>query len=125
MREGRGGMEHIIEVIRKLATKHVECLEVYGDNTKRLTGKFETSDKDVFTYGVGNRASSVRIPTMTAHDKKGYIEDRRPASNLDPYLACAIIADATLLKNEDSKVGDLLAAFREWKAWKSTITIEQ
>jgi len=123
MREGKGGLEGIIEIIRKLSIKHTECLEVYGDNSKRLSGKFETSDKDVFTYGAGDRAASVRIPTTTCHDRKGYIEDRRPASDLDPYLACAMILDATLL--EGTLTGPLLKAFRDWKAWKATITIEQ
>lgn len=122
MREGEGGMDYIYEIIRKLSLKHAECLEVYGDNSKRLTGNFETSKKDEFSYGIGNRAASVRIPTFTARDKKGYIEDRRPASDLDPYLACAMILDATLV--EESQTTELLAAFREWKAWKETITIE-
>jgi glutamine synthetase len=30
-------------------------------------------------------------------DKKGYLEDRRPASNMDPYLVIAKIAETTLL----------------------------
>jgi glutamine synthetase len=38
MREGKGGMDHIIEIVRKLSLKHAECLELYGDNSKRLTG---------------------------------------------------------------------------------------
>jgi len=123
MRLGDGGLDYIIDIIRKLATRHSECLEVYGDNSKRLTGAFETSDKDVFTYGVGNRAASVRIPSMTAFNKAGYIEDRRPASDIDPYLACAIIADTTLLKHEDSIVKELLAHFRTWRTWKETANI--
>jgi glutamine synthetase len=122
MREGTGGMDHIYEIVRKLSLKHTECLEVYGDNSKRLTGNFETSRKDEFSYGVGNRAASVRIPTFTAHDKKGYIEDRRPASDIDPYLACALILDATLLP--ETQTAELLAAFREWKAWKDSEKFE-
>ena len=115
-------MEHIIEIVRKLSLKHTECLEVYGDNSKRLTGNFETSKKDEFTYGVGNRAASVRIPTFTAFHKKGYIEDRRPASDIDPYLACAMVLDATLL--EESQISEVLKAFREWKVWKETEKFE-
>jgi glutamine synthetase len=53
-----------------------------------------------FSYGVGNRAASVRIPTSTAAEKKGYIEDRRPASNIDPYLVSAIIVDTTLCEGK-------------------------
>jgi glutamine synthetase len=122
MREGKGGLEGIIEIIRKLSIRHTECLEVYGDNSKRLSGKFETSSIDTFTYGAGDRAASVRIPTTTIHHRKGYIEDRRPASDLDPYLACAMILDATLL--EESLSAPLLKAFREWREWRSHEKIE-
>ena len=31
------------------------------------------------------------------HDKKGYFEDRRPASNVDPYLCTAILVDTICL----------------------------
>ena len=56
-----------------------------------MTGLFETADINEFSFGVGNRAASFRIPTGTAHaNGKGYIEDRRPASNIDPYLVGAM-----------------------------------
>jgi glutamine synthetase len=62
---------------------------------------------ETFSYGIGNRAASVRIPTSTGHaNGKGYIEDRRPASNIDPYVVAAIIADTTLL--EESKAEPLV-----------------
>lgn len=97
MRDGEGGMSYIQDIIMKrLANKHAYHLDYYGDNSKRLSGKFETSKREVFTYGVGNRAASVRIPSETAVAKKGYIEDRRPASDIDPYVACALIVDTTL-----------------------------
>jgi len=84
-------------LLKRFAKKHTFHLDYYGDNSKRLTGKFETSKRDVFTYGVGNRSASVRIPTETASNKKGYIEDRRPASDIDPYVACAVMTDTALL----------------------------
>ena len=59
-------MPYIENIIKKLANKHALHLELYGDNTKRLTGKHETSSKEVFSYGTGNRGASVRIPTTTA-----------------------------------------------------------
>ena len=98
MREGTGGMEYIEGMIAKIATQHKAHLQIYGeDNDQRLTGDCETSSMDTFSYGVGNRAASIRIPTSTAHaNGKGYIEDRRPASNMDPYLVCALIVDTTL-----------------------------
>lgn len=70
---------------------------MYGDNSKRLTGKHETSSREKFTSGVGDRSASVRIPTTTAAESKGYIEDRRPASDIDPYVVTASILDTTLL----------------------------
>ena len=51
-----------------------------------------------FSYGIGNRAASIRIPTSVANKGgAGYIEDRRPASNIDPYIVCAMVVDTTLL----------------------------
>ena len=91
-------MDYIEGILKKLAQKHILHLEMYGDNSKRLTGEHETSKKEVFSYGVGNRAASVRIPTSTAADKKGYIEDRRPASDIDPYIVTALLVDTTLLE---------------------------
>ena len=52
-----------------------------------------------FSFGVGNRAASVRIPTSTMHaNGKGYVEDRRPASNIDPYLVTSMIVDTGVLE---------------------------
>jgi len=57
-----------------------------------------TSKKEYFSYGVGNRSASCRIPTSTMADKKGYIEDRRPASDVDPYIVAALMADTTIFE---------------------------
>lgn len=82
------------ESVKKLAPLHTRHMEVYGTgNEMRLTGLHETAKFDEFTYGVANRGASIRIPRTTRMDKKGYIEDRRHASNLDPYLVTAVIAD--------------------------------
>ena len=112
MRLGTGGMEYINTMMDKFAAKHTDHIEVYGDdNNKRLTGIHETSSLTDFSYGVGNRAASFRIPTSTAHDNgKGYIEDRRPASNMDPYLVCAMLVDSGV--NAVSHSDDLLTAYR-------------
>jgi glutamine synthetase len=59
-------MKYIEDLIEKMRPKHSLHIDVYGDNSKRLTGHHETSSKEVFSYGIGNRASSVRIPTSTA-----------------------------------------------------------
>lgn len=86
MRE-EGGMEKILEAIEKLKLKHDVDIKSYGvDNELRLTGKNETSSYDKFTFGNSDRGSSIRIPLNVQLEGKGYFEDRRPASNMDPYL---------------------------------------
>lgn len=59
----------------------------YGsDNDKRLTGLHETQSIDTFSYGVSDRGASIRIPIATVENEyRGRLEDRRPASNADPY----------------------------------------
>lgn len=93
MREGTGGMKYIEDMMTCFEKGHEMHLKLYGEGNKsRLTGIHETSNFKEFSYGVGNRAASFRIPTSTAAaNGKGYIEDRRPASNIDPYIVCSII----------------------------------
>jgi glutamine synthetase len=87
-----GGLKVIESCMPKLEKRHKEHIAVYGEhNELRLTGKHETSDMNKFTFGVGTRNTSVRIPTQTAKDGFGYFEDRRPASNIDPYKATSIV----------------------------------
>jgi glutamine synthetase len=86
------GVESIYNACEKLKTKHDEHMLVYGKhNDQRLSGLHETSNPNEFSYGVGNRGCSVRIPLHVFNDKKGYLEDRRPASNLDPYLVTKML----------------------------------
>ena len=59
----------------------------------RLTGAHETAPWTEFSYGVSNRGASIRIPWQVAQDKKGYIEDRRPNANMDPYVVTRLITD--------------------------------
>ena len=35
------------------------------------------------------------VPMDVAKEGRGYLEDRRPASNVDPYKACAALIDTT------------------------------
>ena len=89
MREN-GGIKVIEEACKKLSKKHAEHIAFYGaHNEERMTGLHETCKIDEFRYGVSDRGASVRIPMATAKDGKGYLEDRRPAANMDPYLVCA------------------------------------
>ena len=88
MRE-EGGIKIIEEACEKLSKKHTEHMAVYGaHNEERMTGLHETCKIDEFRHGVSDRSASVRIPMATAKDGKGYLEDRRPAANMDPYLVC-------------------------------------
>ncbi|CAO3642322.1 unnamed protein product [Mucor hiemalis] len=92
MRSSEHGLEAIEEAIENMSGKHFEHIEVYGlDNHLRLTGEYETGHITVFSYGVGNRGASIRIPRKVALEGKGYMEDRRPASNIDPYQVASII----------------------------------
>merc|ERR1712014_357310 len=67
-------------------------------NDRRLTGAHETAAIDKFSYGVANRGASIRIPTDTEAAGKGYLEDRRPASNMDPYVVTSKIFETTCLE---------------------------
>jgi glutamine synthetase len=85
MRED-GGYPAIIEACEKLSQKHQEHIDVYGqDNDQRLTGEHETCSIEEFRYGVSDRGASIRIPWQVEKEGKGYLEDRRPSSNCDPY----------------------------------------
>lgn len=91
-----GGMKCIEEAITKLSKRHKEHLAVYDpkggeDNKRRLVGLLETSSIDKFSWGVANRGASVRINRAVAEQGKGYLEDRRPAANMDPYAVCNAI----------------------------------
>ncbi len=68
-------------------------MDVYGAlNEERLTGDHETQSIDKFSYGVSDRGASIRIPIATVEsDWKGWLEDRRPASNADPYKVASRI----------------------------------
>jgi len=86
---GKALFDAICESFRPV---HAEHIAVYGsDNDQRLTGLHETQSIQKFSYGVSDRGSSIRIPVSTAQTWKGYLEDRRPASNADPYLITARI----------------------------------
>lgn len=86
MRE-EGGLEIIKETMSKLERFQKEHIEIYGlFNEERLTGQHETSSINDFSYGFSTRDTSIRIPAQAIIEKKGYFEDRRPASNCDPYL---------------------------------------
>lgn len=88
MREA-GGMRVIEEACKRLGMAHARHIAVYGaENEKRLTGRHETCSIHEFRFGVSDRGASIRIPMATADKGCGYLEDRRPAANMDPYRVC-------------------------------------
>ena len=92
----RGSKEKLSAICEKLGKSHKEAIKVYGsDNAKRLTGKHETQSIKKFSYGVSDRGASIRIPVVTVNNNwVGYLEDRRPAANADPYKIMAHIVGA-------------------------------
>lgn len=83
--------------MERLGSYHSQCIEDYGDdNDKRLTGRHETGHIDMFSWGVADRSRSIRIPRETATRGYGYFEDRRPASNTDPYPVPKILITVAL-----------------------------
>ena len=74
--------------------KPEEHLAGYGQGIEeRLTGAHETQRYDEYSYGVSDRGASVRIPWQVAQDQKGYIEDRRPNANADPYVVARLMTN--------------------------------
>jgi glutamine synthetase len=94
-----GGYDVILNAMKKLEAKHEEHIRVYGSgNERRLTGEHETASIEKFSYGVADRGASIRIPRFTEKGGKGYLEDRRPASNIDPYAVSSKIFQTTHLE---------------------------
>jgi glutamine synthetase len=86
MRE-EGGKEYFEALMEAFAKYREEHIAAYGpDNHLRLTGLHETQSIDKFNYGVANRGASIRVPhSFVNNGYKGYVEDRRPNSQADPY----------------------------------------
>jgi glutamine synthetase len=91
MRESYDPIITACEALGKNVDQHVAN---YGAGIEdRLTGQHETAPHDEFSYGVSDRGASVRIPWQVEKDGKGYIEDRRPNANCDPYVVTRLIVD--------------------------------
>ena len=82
-----GGKEYFEALMKAFDGARQDHIAVYGpDNHMRLTGKHETAAITEFTYGIANRGASIRVPHSFANNGyKGYLEDRRPNSQGDPY----------------------------------------
>jgi glutamine synthetase len=90
MRDPQKGQSVIENAIAKLEKTHMDHIKVYGHGLEdRLTGQHETCHISEFRSGVADRTASIRIPRAVADKGYGYIEDRRPGANMDPYVVAA------------------------------------
>ncbi len=94
LRDPRKGKKAIADAVKTLEKNHKEHVLNYGFGlADRLTGLHETCHIDEFRYGDADRGASIRIPAHVAQKGYGYIEDRRPAANCDPYLVSALLVN--------------------------------
>ena len=90
----REGWDPIIAACEALGRSAEEHIANYGDGIKdRLTGAHETAPWYAFSYGISDRSASVRIPWQVAGERRGYIEDRRPNANMDPYVVARLLTE--------------------------------
>ena len=88
----RESYDACVAAAEALGTNTEEHIANYGAGIEeRLTGDHETCSYKEFKYGVSDRTASVRIPWQVAAQGKGYIEDRRPNANCDPYVVTRLI----------------------------------
>ncbi|HKF47041.1 MAG TPA: glutamine synthetase beta-grasp domain-containing protein [Terracidiphilus sp.] len=82
-----GGKEYFESLMEAFEDNIAAHIEVYGpDNHLRLTGHHETQSIDKFSYGLSDRGASIRLPVnFIRNGYRGYLEDRRPNSEADPY----------------------------------------
>ena len=102
MRDSDHGISEINTAIEKLGKRPNVHLKAYDaslgeDNKRRLVGAYETASYKEFSSGVADRGASIRIPRHCESEGCGYLEDRRPAANCDPYAVAEIIVRTTIL----------------------------
>ena len=90
----RENYQACIKAAEALGTKHDLHIQNYGHRIEeRLTGLHETASFREFSFEARSRGVSVRIPWQVERDQKGYIEDRRPNANMDPYVVTRLITE--------------------------------
>ena len=90
----RENYDAVIAAAEALGKNHDTHIENYGAGIeRRLTGLHETAPWTEYNYGVSDRGASVRIPWQVEKDGAGYLEDRRPNANCDPYLVTRLITE--------------------------------
>ena len=99
-----GGEDLIYSICDTLEKRHIIHIKEYGSNNEeRLTGLHETQSIETFSYGEGDRGASIRIPIQLIKDGVGYLEDRRPSANVDPYRATRVIVKALEIAEKKHK----------------------
>ncbi len=90
----RSGYDAVIVACEALGERAGDHITHYGaDIQHRLTGMHETAPWTEFSYGVSDRGASVRIPWQVEVEQQGYIEDRRPNANADPYVVTRLVVE--------------------------------
>jgi glutamine synthetase len=92
MREAATGIDAIRDAIVRLEDQHDLHVANYGAGLdERLTGLHETCAINEFRAGVADRGASIRIPRQVEERGYGYLEDRRPGANCDPYVVSTLL----------------------------------
>jgi glutamine synthetase len=102
-----GGKEYFDSLMKAFENNIAAHIEVYGpDNHLRLTGLHETQAIDKFSYGLSDRGASIRLPVnFIKNGYKGYLEDRRPNSEADPYQIVSRILKTIMTVGQGELVG--------------------
>jgi len=108
-RSEKNGRKAIADAIARLGDNHKAHIDLYGHGLhERLTGLHETSSIEDFSAGAADRGCSIRIPRMVEQKGCGYLEDRRPGANADPYLVGARLI-ATICDADEN-----IFTFKSW-----------
>lgn len=93
-RQMRNDYDPCMDAIKALEKRHDLHIQNYGEGSeRRLTGLHETADYKSFSSGLSDRGASIRIPWQVEKNGKGYLEDRRPNANCDPYVTTKLIIE--------------------------------
>jgi glutamine synthetase len=103
------GMAAIRSAVERLSRAHTRHIRDYGHGLeRRLTGRHETCSIERFATGVADRGASIRIPRPVSEAGCGYLEDRRPGANCDPYVVCLRLIETVCL-GVGSEVGEVVS----------------
>ncbi len=94
MRDKATGLNAIRDAVKRLATRHDEHIAGYGYGLAEGTNSaHEPWSITEFKSGVADRGASIRIPRAVELAGGGYLEDRRPGANCDPYTVCTLLIE--------------------------------